>query len=72
MKTESKTFKVTYTKNIGGEGTIIVKAKDEIQAVANAKYLCATGKNFREPQQIDDSLYIKPRKQGFQGRQQRQ
>lgn len=69
MKTENKTFRVTYTKYIGGDGTIIVKAKDEIQAVANAKYLCATGKNFREPQQIDDNLYIKPRKQGFQGRQ---
>ena len=69
MKTEIKTFRVTYTKYIGGNGTIIVKAKDEIQAIANAKYLCATGKNFREPQQIDDSLYTKPRRQGFQGRQ---
>ena len=69
MKTEIKTFRVTYTKYIGGNGTIIVKAKDEIQAIANAKYLCATGKNFREPQQIEDSLYTKPRRQGCQGRQ---
>ena len=69
MKTENKTFRVTYTKYTGGDGTIIVKAKDEIQAVANAKYLCAPGNNFREPKQIDDDLYIKPRKQGFQGRQ---
>ena len=69
MTTENKTFRVTYTKYTGDNGTRIVKAKDEIQAVANAKYLCATGKNFREPQQIDDNLYIKPRKQGFQGRQ---
>ena len=68
MKTEIKTFRVTYTKYIGGNGTIIVKAKDEIQAIANAKYLCATGKNFRELQQIEDSLYTKPRRQGFQGR----
>jgi|GEM_PF-969319 hypothetical protein len=56
MKTENKTFRVTYTKYIGGNGTIIVKAKDEMQAINNAKYLCATGKDFREPQQIDDSL----------------
>ncbi|WP_304297874.1 hypothetical protein [Capnocytophaga leadbetteri] len=69
MKTENKTFRVTYTKYIGGNGTIIVKAKDETQAIANAKYLCATGKYFREPQQVDDNLYKKPRKQGFQGRQ---
>ena len=68
MITKSKTFRVTYTKYIGGNGTIIVKAKDEIQAITNAKYLCATGKNFRDPQQIDDNLYIKPRKQGFQGK----
>ena len=69
MKTENKTFRVIYTKYIGGNGTIIVKAKDEMQAINNAKYLCATGKDFREPQQIDDSLYTKPRKQGFHGRQ---
>lgn len=69
MKTENKTFRVTYTKYIGGNGTIIVKAKDEIHAIANAKYLCVTGKNFREPQQVDNNLYKKPRKQGFLGRQ---
>ena len=68
MKTENKTFRVAYTKYIGGNGTIIVKAKDEMQAIANAKYLCATGKDFREPQQVDDNLYKKPIKQVFHGR----
>lgn len=38
MKTENKTFRVTYTKYIGGNGTIIVKAKDEIQAIAMVQY----------------------------------
>lgn len=63
----SKTFKVTYTKRIGGEGTILVKAQDENQALKNAQHCCATGSDFRNPQLTDED-YTKPRKQGFAGR----
>jgi hypothetical protein len=61
-----KTFKVTYTKRIGGEGTINVKANDENQALRNAKNLCATGSDFRNAI-LTDEKYLKPRKQGFSG-----
>lgn len=64
---KSNTFKVTYTKAIGGEGIILVKAQDENQALKNAKHLCVTGSDFRNPQLTDES-YTKPRKQGFAGR----
>lgn len=65
MKT-SKTFQVTYTKRIGGEGSILVKALNTDQALKNAKELCATGSEFRNAQETDKK-YSKPRKQGFQG-----
>lgn len=61
-----KTYKVTYTKAIGGEGSILVKAGDEKQALRNAKNNCATGSDFRNPIESDEK-YTKPRKQGFQG-----
>lgn len=61
-----KTYKVTYTKRIGGNGTILVKAENEIQALKNAKNLCATGSEFRDAV-ITQEAYSKPRKQGFQG-----
>jgi hypothetical protein len=62
-----KTFNVTYTKKIGGNSTIIVKAENEAQALNNAKYLCFTGSDFRHPKLVSDEIYNKPRKQGFQG-----
>jgi len=61
-----KTYKVTYTKRIGGNGTIIVRADNERQALSNANYLCFTGSDFRDPIEFDGK-YIKPSKQGFQG-----
>lgn len=61
-----KTYKVTYTRHIGTANTILVKAKDENQAIRNAKNLCATGSNFRDPLETNE-LYTKPRKQGFAG-----
>ncbi len=61
-----KTFKVTYTKRIGGEGSILVKANNEAQALVNAKGLCATGSDFRDAVLSGDA-YSKPRKQGFAG-----
>jgi hypothetical protein len=60
------TYKVTYTKKIGGEGSILVKAINETQAISNAKNLCATGSEFRNAELTQES-YTKPRKQGFQG-----
>lgn len=62
-----KTFIVTYTKHIGGEGSIIVKAHDEAQAIKNAKFVCFTGSNFRDAEETKEK-YVKPRKQGFFGR----
>lgn len=61
-----KTYKVTYTKAIGSEGSILVKANDESQALRNAKNLCATGSDFRNPVETTEE-YTKPRKQGFAG-----
>lgn len=62
-----KTYKVNYTKKTGGNGTIIVRAQDEAQAINNAKFLCFTGSEFREPTEISNELYTKPSKQGFAG-----
>lgn len=62
-----KTFKVTYTKKIGGAGTILVRAENEKTALRNAKDLCATGSSFRNAIETDEK-YIKPRKQGFYGK----
>lgn len=59
-------FQVTYTKKIGGEGTILVKADTEEQALSNAKGLCFTGSEFRNAI-ISNEQYSKPRKQGFAG-----
>lgn len=61
------TYKVTYTKAIGGNGSIIVRANDEAQAIVNAKDLCHTGRDFRNAV-ITDEKYVKPRKQGFAGK----
>ena len=60
------TYKVTYTKKISGEGSILVKAENESQALKNAKYLCFTGSDFRNAIETDE-IYIKPSKNGFQG-----
>lgn len=64
----NKTYKVNYDKKIGGVGTVIVKAENPAQALKNAKFSVATGKNFRNAKLVDSSEYSKPRKQGFQGR----
>lgn len=67
MKTTSNTFEVTYTKRVGGNGTIIVKAENAEQALKNAKYLCFTGSDFRDAKEVGEDQYAKPRKQGFHG-----
>ena len=59
-------YKVTYTKKVGGDGEILVKAHNENEALISAKFLCFTGTNFRYPTPTDES-YAKPRGQGFYG-----
>jgi hypothetical protein len=63
----TKTFEVTYTKKIGGNGTILVKALNSENALEIAKDLCFTGSDFRNAI-LTDKEYVKPRKQGFAGR----
>jgi hypothetical protein len=65
MKTQ--TYKVDYTKKIGGTGSILVKAESIENALMNAKNLCATGSDFRNAA-LSNEEYQKPRKQGFAGR----
>lgn len=65
MKTVN-TYQVTYTRAIGDINTIIVKARNENEAINNAKYNCFTGSNFREAK-IVDVTYSTPRNNGFQG-----
>lgn len=65
MKT--KTFCVTYTKKVGGIGTIIVKAPNPDLAIKRAIYHCFTGSNFHNPIEVNPDNYTTPRKQGFQG-----
>ena len=62
-----KIYKVTYTKKIGVEGTILIKAHNEESAVKYAKNACVTGSDFRNPVETDEK-YVKPSKQGFKGR----
>jgi hypothetical protein len=66
-QTKMKTYKVTYTKAIGGNGSILVGASDETSAINNARNLCHTGRDFRDAIETDQK-YIKPRKQGFAGK----
>lgn len=63
----SQTFRVTYTKKIGGESFVTVKASDEKEAIANAKQHVFTGSDFRNPVVVDAALYTKPINQGFHG-----
>lgn len=62
----SKTFQVTYTKAIGGEGTIIVKSPTAELALKCASSSCFTGKDFRNAVETTQD-YVSPTKQGFQG-----
>lgn len=63
---KAKTYEVSYTKKVGGDSTIIVRAENEETALKIASCLCHNGSNFRSPREVDIA-YIKPRKQGFQG-----
>jgi hypothetical protein len=65
----AKVYRVFYDRQVGGVGSVIVKALNEAQAIGNARHLVYTGVNFREPVEVDPGVYVKPRKQGFQGSQ---
>lgn len=67
MKTSAKVFTVSYTKKIGGTGSVIVKAMGAEQALKTAKDSVFTGSDFRNAIEIASELYIKPTRQGFQG-----
>ena len=67
MKNTKTAYEVSYDKKVGGVGTIIVKAPNKYAAIAHAKTLVFTGKNFRDPKEVDWARCSKPRDQGFQG-----
>lgn len=46
MKTQN--YKVTYTKEIGTTGILTIKARNEKEALSNAKNTCKTGSDFRD------------------------
>lgn len=41
-----KYYQINYTKANGGDGSFVVKARNEGEAIANAKDNCFTGSNF--------------------------
>jgi len=61
------TYSVEYTSCVNDVRSIIARAKNEAQALFNAHYICHTGRDFRNAKQVDNSLYTKPRKQGYAG-----
>ncbi len=65
---KSKTYKVNYDKRVGGVGSVLVKAPNPTQAIKNAKFSVATGKNFRNAKLVATGTYVKPKKQGYAGR----
>lgn len=40
-------YAIVYDRKIGGTNTIYIKARNEREAIANAKNTTHTGKNFR-------------------------
>lgn len=62
-----KTYKVNYTKANCQNGTIIVKAENQQQAIVNSRNCCFTGFDFRNAVETTDD-YVKPSLNGYQGR----
>jgi len=52
MKAQRKYYEVSYTKAIGSKGILNVKARNEQEAIANAKDNCYTGSNFKVIKEI--------------------
>jgi len=59
-------YDVTYTTRKGETATITVKARNESEAINNAKNQCFTGKEFRNPVATTEK-YVKPSNLGFAG-----
>lgn len=53
---EANNYKVSYTKANGEKSTLIVKARNESEALKNAKNVCYTGTNFHNPIQTDEQI----------------
>lgn len=51
-------YRVNYTKANGQESYLIVQGLNEKEAIGNAKFLCFTGKNFRDAK-LTEEKYIK-------------
>ena len=52
MKTTRKYYQVDYLKANGENGFLNVKARNEKEAIANAKDNCFTGSNFKVAKEI--------------------
>jgi len=46
-------FKVSYTKATGQASSLVVKARNEAEALRNARNECYTGKNFHSPVEVE-------------------
>jgi hypothetical protein len=64
---KAQTYAVTYTKATGQIGVIRVKARNEQEAISNAKNLCFTGNDFRHAT-LTGLPYVKPSELGYAGR----
>ena len=47
-------YQLDYTKQNGQNTQIVVKARNENEAIPNAKNVCYTGKDFRNPEQVPE------------------
>jgi len=47
-------YQASYTKANNEQSTIIVKARDEKEAITSAKNVCYTGSNFHSPIQVEE------------------
>jgi hypothetical protein len=56
------TYEVLYTKAIGGDGFILVRAHDMAESLVLAKICCFTGSHFRDSV-VTDKKYISPKDQ---------
>ena len=52
MKNERKYYEISYTKAIGGTGTLNIIARNEEEALNNAYHGCFTGSDFRVVREI--------------------
>lgn len=47
MKNKKREFKVSYKKAVGGEGLLTIIARNEKEALGNARNTCHTGSDFK-------------------------